>query len=270
MNESNPRPAEKSDKQSVLDFCKNTFSWGDYIHEVWDRWIIEGNLIVIERDQIPIAMTHAAFFDDEKMLWIEGIRVNKNFRKEGLAQKMISYFENKAHSKNFKISRMLIAKNNAPSTTLAKKMGYKIISTWNYFSLESKLFPQKNFTIDKFDVPDFENFGIKSLNFVESWRWIPLVQKRIERLNSEGKILCQKVDNKINTLGILTESKSFEDTIILEIVFGTELEQMIRFVQNLAFEKNYSKVRILTELESLPLIENLENKFPFYLVQKNL
>jgi len=45
---------------------------------------------------------------------------------------------------------------------------------------------------------------------------------------------------------------------------------MIKFVQNLAYEKNYSKVRILTELDSLPQIEKLENKFPFNLMEKNL
>jgi hypothetical protein len=71
-------------------------------------------------------------------------------------------------------------------------------------------------------------------------------------------------------LGIITESESFENTIILEILFGTELETMIKFVQNIAYKKNYSKIRILTELESLPKIENLENKFPFYLMEKKL
>ena len=71
-------------------------------------------------------------------------------------------------------------------------------------------------------------------------------------------------------MGIITESESFENTIILEILFGTELETMIKFVQNFAHQKNYSKIRILTELESLPQIKNLENKFPFYLMEKIL
>ena len=71
-------------------------------------------------------------------------------------------------------------------------------------------------------------------------------------------------------MGIITESESFENTIILEILSGIEPENMIKFVQNLAYEKNYSKVRMLTELESLPQIENLEKKFPFYLMGKNL
>ena len=69
---------------------------------------------------------------------------------------------------------------------------------------------------------------------------------------------------------IITESKSFENTIILELVSGTNSENMIKFTQNLAYQKNYSKIRILTELESLPSINNLENKFPFYLMEKKL
>ena len=58
------RLATKSDKEQVLDFCKNTFSWGDYIHEVWDSWIREGNLIVIDHENSPISMAHAALFPD--------------------------------------------------------------------------------------------------------------------------------------------------------------------------------------------------------------
>ena len=88
-----PRLAQSSDKKNVLNFCQNTFSWGDYIHEVWDNWINEGNLIVIENDQIPVSMAHVGFYPDEKMIWIEGIRVNQNFRKKGFAQKMIHHFE---------------------------------------------------------------------------------------------------------------------------------------------------------------------------------
>ena len=265
-----PRLASSSDKKDVLNFCQNTFSWGDYIHEVWDNWINEGNLIVIKNDQIPVSMAHAGFYPDEKMIWIEGIRVSNNFRKKGLAQKMIHYFEGKAKSQEFKISRMLIASENNPSLTLAKKLEYRIISKWNYFSLESKQISQQNKTISDSCLIDCENFDVNKYHFIESWRWVPLTNERLKKLNFENKILCQKTNNEIITLGIITESESFENTIILEILFGTELESMIKFAQNFAYKKNYSKIRILTELESLPQIENLENKFPFYLMEKKL
>jgi len=268
--ENNPRLAQSFDKKDVLNFCQNTFSWGDYIHEVWDNWINEGNLIVMENDQIPISMAHAAFYPDEKMIWIEGIRVSNNFRKKGLAQKMIHYFEGKAKSQEFKISRMLIASENNSSLALAKKLGYKIISKWNYFSLESKQISQQNMILSNSCLIDCKELDMEKYDFIESWRWIPLTNERLKKLNSENKIICQNNNNELITLGIITESTSFENTIILEILFGTDLEMMIKFVQDLAYQKNYSKIRILTELESLPQIENLENKFPFYLMEKLL
>ena len=40
------REATNSDKTSVLKFCKDTFSWGDYVQDVWDSWISEGNLFL--------------------------------------------------------------------------------------------------------------------------------------------------------------------------------------------------------------------------------
>ncbi len=213
-----PRLAKNSDKEHVLNFCEKTFSWGDYIHEVWDSWIDEGNLIVIEQNGIPISMTHAAFYPDEKMIWIEGIRVNKNFRNNGIAQKMINHLEDTAKSQNCTIARMLI---------------------------------------------DSINLDSQNSHFIESWRWIPLTDDRLKKLDSENKIFCQKDNEKLITLGIITESQSFENTIILEILSGKDSEQLIKYTQNLAYQKNYSKVRILTELESLPSIHNLENKFPF-------
>ena len=264
------RLAQSTDKEPILSFCKNTFSWGDYIHEVWDSWIQEGNLIVIEHENLPISMAHAALFPDEKMIWIEGIRVNENFRKNGIAQKMITNFENYALTKGFTLSRMLVASENIPSLSLAHKLGYEKISKWNYFSLESKEIYEQNPV--KYDscLSNFEIFDGKNLDFIDSWRWIPLTNDRLMKLDTEKKIVCKKNGNETTALGIITESKSFENTIILEILFGTDLEDMIKFVQNLAHEKNYSKVRILTELDSLPQIQNLENKFPFYLMEKNL
>jgi hypothetical protein len=263
-----PRLARSSDRKDVLNFCQYTFSWGDYIHEVWDNWINEGTLIIIDDDQIPVSMAHSAFYPDEKMIWIEGIRVNNNFRKKGLAQKMIHHFESNAKSQGFEISRMLIASENNPSLTLAKKLGYQIISKWNYFSLESKQTSQRNMILSNSCIIDCKELDMEKYDFIESWRWIPLTNERLKKLNSENKIFCQKLGNKIIALGIITESESFENTIILEILFGTELEIMIKFVQNIAYKKNYSKIRILTKFESLPEIKNLENKFPFYLMEK--
>ena len=178
-------------------------------------------------------MAHAATYDNEKMIWIEGIRVHENFRKHGIAQKMIAHFEDYARKQGFEISRMLIASENIPSLTLAQKLGYQKISKWNYFSLESKEFTQE-FDVSMENCLSDNQLIDDKFHFIESWRWIPMTRNRLDTLNFENKILCKKINNQTISMGIVTESQSFENTIILELLIANDIEDIIKFPQNLA------------------------------------
>ena len=74
----------------------------------------------------------------------------------------------------------------------------------------------------------------------------------------------------MQSLGIISESNSFENTIILTIIFGTvtDIEKMISYTQNLSVEKKYSKIRVLTKYNDISSVDKLEKKFPFYLLVK--
>jgi|TARA_B100001750_G_scaffold141887_1_gene113155 N-acetylglutamate synthase-like GNAT family acetyltransferase len=261
------REPNQFDKQQVLDFCQNTFSWGDYIEEVWDSWYINDGLVVIEENGKVIGMAHGVIYKNEKMLWLEGIRVNEKYRKNGFATCLIEYFERKAKDSHVTHLNMLIESENTASLNLTKKLGYKKISKWNYFSLESRKNDSEQ--TEFHDVSFNELNDTANIRFVESWRWIPITEASFNKLSHN--ILCLKKNGKINSLAIITESNSFRDTIILTIIFGSDddIKKMILYTQNTSFTKNYSKIRILTEKENL-MISNTGNKFPFYLVEKIL
>ena len=95
------RKALDSDKAKVLDFCRNTFEWGDYIETVWDDWKndLSGILFVkeykqsAESESVPIGVAHLAFCINNVM-WIEGIRVQKDFRNQGIASSLIQHMIN--------------------------------------------------------------------------------------------------------------------------------------------------------------------------------
>ena len=76
------RNANNSDKIPILKFCKNTFSWGDYVDQVWDFWLSEGHLLLFE-EMSPVGICHVSSSKDQ--IWIEGIRVDKNFRRKKIA-----------------------------------------------------------------------------------------------------------------------------------------------------------------------------------------
>src|SRR5689334_4930293 len=89
------RDAKPSDKEPVLDFCKGTFSWGDYISDVWDSWMSQGNLFVVVENSTPIGLSHLVF-TDTRQSWLEGIRIHHDFRRKGYGRKIISYCESVA------------------------------------------------------------------------------------------------------------------------------------------------------------------------------
>ncbi|MCH8859946.1 MAG: GNAT family N-acetyltransferase [Thaumarchaeota archaeon] len=265
------RKAKTSDKNMVLEFCKTTFSWGDYIVDVWDYWIREGNLLVLIENNNPVAICHSSFFD--KQVWIEGIRVNENFRKKGFAKRLVLKSESIAKNKNCVISKMLIETNNKKSLNLADYLNYKKEETWNFYSL----IPKKSYKKPKVTVAinntNIINFLLtNSTSYVKSWRWIPLTKTNIDSLINEQRILYTIYDDKINALVIFTESEYFEKTLMLTLISDSVngSNEIITYFQNYAIDKNIKRIQILTKIKTLPKIENLDKKFSFYLMKKEI
>ena len=255
------REATSSDKMEILEFCKNTFSWGDYIEDVWDYWISEGNLLVVEK-KTPIGICHAYF--SKNQVWIEGIRINPNHRKQGFASSLVKQVELMAINKKILLSLMLIAEQNTSSLAMAKNLGYNIYQTWNFYSL----LPQKN----KADKIVFGKIAPneKIPHYVKSWRWLPLDQKTISTLVGKNQILISGKDDK-KTIAIIEDSEHFEKTLLVTLFAGSDYNSrnLILYLQNYGFEKNYERLQILTK-EPLPKIQGLEQKISFHLMQKLL
>jgi len=265
------RKAKASDKKMVLEFCKTTFSWGDYIVDVWDYWIREGNLLVLIENNNPVAICHSSFFD--KQVWIEGIRVNENFRKKGFAKRLVLKSESIAKNKNCVISKMLIETNNKKSLNLADYLNYKKEETWNFYSLIPKKSYKKLKVIVAINNNKIINFLLlNSTYYVESWRWIPLTKTNIDSLINEQRILYTIHDDKINALVIFTESEYFEKTLMLTLISDSVngSNQIITYFQNYAIDKNIKRIQILTKIKTLSKIENLDKKFSFYLMKKKI
>jgi len=265
------RKAKASDKKMVLEFCKTTFSWGDYIVDVWDYWIREGNLLVLIENNIPVAICHISFFD--KQVWIEGIRVNENFRKKGFAKRLVSKSESIAKNKNCVISKMLIETNNKKSLNLADCLNYKKEETWNFYSLIPKKSYKKLKVLVGTNNNKIINFLLsKSTYFVKSWRWIPLTKTNIDSLINEQKIIYTSHNDKINALVIFTESEHFEKTLMLTLISDSvnSSNEIIEYFQNYAIDNNIKRIQILTKTITLLKNENLDKKFSFCLMKKEI
>ena len=255
------RNARNSDKSKVLIFCKNTFSWGDYIENVWNYWLSEGNLFVLENKR-PLGICHAFF--SKNQVWIEGVRIDPNFRRQGLASKLIKHVELLAKEKQKSYSLMLIDTKNSASLLMAKYLNYKIFQTWNFYSL----LPQIK---DGFKI-QFGNSlpSIEFSRYVKSWRWLVLDNDTLFTLSKQNRIIFSDTSGDVSS-AILTDSEHFDKILIVTLFAGSQINTLnvISYIQNYGLEKNYKKIQILTK-EKLPFLKNLEFKISFHLIQKIL
>jgi len=255
------REAKPADKNVILEFCKNTFSWGDYIKDVWNYWLDEGNLFVIDVEK-PVGMCHAFFSNNQ--VWLEGIRIEDSARRKGLASKLISHIESLAIKNKLDLAFMLIDIENMASLLMAKNLDYKIHETWKFYSLLPK--PSENYNVK------FGNVHETSLisHYVRSWRWIKLDKKAIRRLSDDNRLVYSNQE-KNTSLAILTDSEHFKKTLIVTLHSGCEKNtlNLISYLQDFGFKNNYERIQILTK-EDLPKLEHLEPRISFHLMKKPL
>ena len=255
------RDAINLDKFPVLHFCKDTFSWGDYIQDVWDYWLSEGNLFIIEK-QYPIGICHAFF--SKNQVWIEGIRINPSFRRQGFASELVKHVELLAKEKQMLSSFMLIDNKNSSSLSMAKNLNYIIFQTWNFYSL----FPFIN-NNHKIQFGYVLNYAATP-HYVKSWRWLVLDEETLLSLSKQNKIIFSDKFGDTST-AIITASEHFDKTLIVTLFSGSQNNtlNLISYIQNYAAENNYQKIQILTK-EKLPFLNTLEHKITFNLMQKFL
>ena len=135
------REANDLDKIPVLKFCKNTFSWGDYVEQVWDSWLSEGNLLFYLKNSFPVGICHAFYSKDQ--IWIEGIRIDPNFRRQKIASKLVKHAESIGLENGASFSFMLIDTENTSSHLMANSLDYDHLSNleflFSYAKKKSKL-----------------------------------------------------------------------------------------------------------------------------------
>jgi len=129
------RPACPEDREQVLGFCGRTFEWGDYIGDVWDRWVSDpaGPLLVaVVGDQV--VGTGKVTMISGSEAWLEGLRVNPDFRGHGLAQTMYEAAEMAARKRWAKVARYATFSGNSAIHHLSERFGYRRVARFIEYS----------------------------------------------------------------------------------------------------------------------------------------
>ncbi len=198
LNHNHVRPARAEDKEAIVAFCQNTFSWGDYIANVWDEWQTNsaGQLLVSLVDDQPVGVVHVALLNDG-VAWMEGMRVNPAFRRQGIATALDAHAIKVARERGCRLARLATSMKNTVAQTLLGECGYHRTAQFNEWQAEPQL-------------GDFSALRVATPNNVADivarwqtsevcaacravvpsrhWRWTPIDEQRLREQIAAGEV----------------------------------------------------------------------------------
>jgi ribosomal protein S18 acetylase RimI-like enzyme len=122
----NVRKARSSDRAAVFKFCEKTWSWGDYIPRVWDKWLQEknGRVYVATIDGLPVGMSHVRL-DKLHEVWLDGARTDPNYRRMGVATAITRKCLEYAKKRGRKLARLATMSDNVAARAAVRKLGFR-------------------------------------------------------------------------------------------------------------------------------------------------
>lgn len=166
------------------------FSWitaDDYIRDVWDNWVKDGNFYCIDEDGV-IGILHLRWINEE-VVWLEGIRIHPKHRRRGLATKLTEYAMAVARLHGYRWAMLLIISRNTPSMKLAEKIGFRRVA--EFLTFRSELFLEKHacqkaLWADVKDLPGLNKNNYVVGNPEEAWSFIWLTETLLNRFAENG------------------------------------------------------------------------------------
>jgi RimJ/RimL family protein N-acetyltransferase len=123
------RRARASDRAAVFKICEKTWSWGDYIPKVWDRWLKDKNsrVFVATINEIPVGITQLSI-DKPHEVWLRGARTDPNYRRMGVATAITKKCLEYAKRKGVKVARLVTETDNIAAQAVLRKLGFQPIA----------------------------------------------------------------------------------------------------------------------------------------------
>ncbi len=123
------RKARSSDREAVFKFCEKTWSWGDYIPKVWNKWLREknGRVFVATINGVPVGISHLSV-DKPREVWLSAARTNPKYRRMGVATAITRKCLEYAKRKGAEVARLVTESDNVAALAVLQKLGFKSIA----------------------------------------------------------------------------------------------------------------------------------------------
>lgn len=191
------RPARPADKARVLDITAHTWEHGDYIAQVWDKWLADphGELSVAELGGILVAIAKLSVLAPGE-LWMEGLRVASEYRRHGIAAAMAKHQLALARRIGGQTVRYATGHDNVASHTIAAQAGFRHVASWRQ-EIQAEVEPGASPppVLAASDWPALQAAFARAARapqtgglYEQDWRWYTLTPERLRAHLEAGQL----------------------------------------------------------------------------------
>ncbi len=260
------RIAELDDRKRVLAFTSSTFSWGDYIERVFDRWLNDesGRLLVAEAEGMVVGLSFVKLTKKGEA-WLQGGRVDQNYRRTGVGEAMTKECLRIAKEEmNASVARVITDKTNLPPQRLLTKLGFRVVSEFSEFEKAAERIKDPLLTRDvrlagEELITDMWRYLRSSPIFRKSgglytvwFVWYSLGKEDLARFVKDGKAVVYARDGKIHGIMLVDDStiEAKNEKSIQSCYFdsdaGEGVQALSNFLLDYAAKKGFGTVRLWT------------------------
>ncbi|MEM3622394.1 MAG: GNAT family N-acetyltransferase [Candidatus Bathyarchaeia archaeon] len=252
------RKAKKSDSEAVFNFCKKTWSWGDYIPNVWDKWLKDknGRVFIATINNVPVGISHLSI-DKPNEVWLSGARTDPKYRRMGVATAITTKCLEYAKKKGAKVARLVTESDNAAARTLLQKLGFKQIAEYVEMTTEkiteeksknSKWMEENEIKAVWDYLQNSEGYRKAAGLYTVLFHWFSLEKNDLKRFIKQRKaILHANEEDKIDGLTLIEDATAQEwhkNTIQTCYIDGDSnaVLDMIKFLKNHCYNMGIKKI----------------------------
>jgi ribosomal protein S18 acetylase RimI-like enzyme len=255
------RRARDGDRAPILKFCTNTFTWGDYIDQVWDFWRKDkhGRLLVADAGEMRIGMAHVALCPDGEKIWLEGIRVHPAYRRSQVATTLIDAMTEFGRSRDARQASAVVALDNLASQRMMEKNGFAEVSRWAYYGTDEEIkIPRSgarfatakdNRTIWNY-LSSSRIYKLAGSTYVKSWHWYFLDGNALQDLVRKRRVIVAGVP--VKGIAVINPRGYWKRKDVLQVVYLDScstgiLRDLMSFATNIYAAGRFERFQVLCQ-----------------------
>ncbi len=130
------RRALPGDHTAIVEFTRDTFSWGDYVPGSFLGWLDDDNsaeFVAVQEDDRPIGFTRIVQLS-ERETWAHGARVHPDHRRRGIGLALQRTGMDWSLQQGAIVNRLMTESWNENGGRLVAKAGYRPVASWFHAS----------------------------------------------------------------------------------------------------------------------------------------